>query len=178
MGPRKVVFGSDFTFCGWFFEFLWHPGKVIFSCFCIIGLLSRGTPGGVRSRFGRVLSSLLSKRICTQGSFSLGPGAGGHRLGPHGGLLKLRKGVFGSQFTFLVSILEFWWHPQKSIFSVFFGHFWRLPGVSPELLGCQIWRLFEHFGSIFWPVRDLITSLHWLAYRRCCKMITRVMICV
>ena len=129
----------------------------------------RGTPGGVRSRFRRVLSSLWSKRISTQGSVSLGPGAGGHRLGPHGGLLRLRKVVFGSQFTFLVSILEFWWHPQKPIFSPFFGHFWRLPGVSPELLGCQIWRLFEHFLSTFWLVRYLMTSLHRLAYRRCCK---------
>ena len=65
--------------------------------------------------------------------------------------------------------MEFSWHPQKSIFFTFFGHFWRLPGVSPELLGCQIWRLFEHFGSIFWPVGDLMTSLHRLAHRRSCQ---------
>ena len=140
-----------------------------FSCFCLIWRLPRGTPGDVRSRFGRVLSSLWSKRICTQGSFSLGPGAGGHRLGSHGGLLRLRKVVFGSQFTFWVSILEFSWHPQESIFFDIFCHFWRLPGVSPELLGCQIWRLFEHFGSIFWHVRYLITSLHRLAHRLCSK---------
>ena len=140
----------------------------LFHVFVTFGC-SQGHPGGVRSRFRRVLSSLWSKRISTQGSFSLGPGAGGHRLGPHGGLLRLRKVVFGSQFTFLVSILEFWWRPQKFIFFTFLGHFWRLPGVSPELLGCQIWRLFEHFGSIFWPVGDLMTSLHRLAHRRSCQ---------
>ena len=129
----------------------------------------RGTPGGVRSRFRRVLSSLWSKRISTQGSVSLGPGAGGHRLGRHGGLLRLRKVVFGSQFTFLVSILEFWWHPQKSIFFTFWITFGRSQGCSRELLGCQIWRLFEHFGSIFWPVGDLMTSLHRLVHRRSCQ---------
>ena len=126
----------------------------------------QGYPGGVRSRFARVLSPLWSKRISAQGSFFLGPGAGGHRLGPHGVLLRLRKVVFGSPFTFLVSILEFWWHPQKSIFFTFWITFGGSQGC---LVGCQIWRLFEHVGSIFWPVRDLITSLHRLAHRRSCQ---------
>ena len=69
---------------------------------------------------------------------------------------------FGVHFGVLVA-------PSKIHIFHIFGHFWRLPGVSPELLGCQIWRLFEHFGSIFWPVGDLMTSLHRLAHRRSCQ---------
>ena len=79
----------------------------------------RGTPGGVRSMFRRVFGSIWSKRISTQGSFSLGANAGGHCLGPHGGLLRLRQVVFGSYFIFLGSILQFWWHPGKVIFPWF-----------------------------------------------------------
>ena len=134
LGQISLFVGSFSSFCGTlensFFMFLSHLAA------------PRGTPGGVRSMFRRVLSSLWSKRICAQGSFSLGPGAGGHRLGPHGGLLRLKKVVFGSQFTFLVSILEFWWHPQKSIFFTFLsllaaprgvpGASGRVPGV-PQL---------------------------------------------
>ena len=33
-------------------------------------------------------------------------------------------------------------------------------------LGGPIWRLFEHFGFISWPLRDLFMSLRWLTYRR------------
>ena len=77
-----------------------------------------------------------------QGSVSLGPGAGGHRLGPHGGLLRLRKVVFGSQFTFFGFHFGVFVAPSKIHIFHILGHFWRLPGVSPELLGCQIWRLF------------------------------------
>ena len=36
-------------------------------------------------------------------------------------------------------------------------------------LGGPIWRLFEQFGLIFWPVRDLFISLRWLTYRWCWK---------
>ena len=94
----------------------------------------QGYPGGIRSRFRRFLSSLRSKRISTQGSVSLGPGAGGHRLGPHGGLLMLRKVVFGSQSNFLVSILEFWWHPQNPYFS-HFGSLLAAPRGVPGASG-------------------------------------------
>ena len=116
---QKSRFRVRFHFLWVIFGVLVTPWKIHF--FMILSHLAapRGTPGGVRSMFRRVLNSLCSKRISTQGSVSLGPGAGGHRLGPHGGLLRLRKVVFGSKFTFLVSILEFWWHPQKSIFFTF-----------------------------------------------------------
>ena len=69
--------------------------------------------------FRRVFGSIWGKRISTQGSFFLGADAGGHCLGPHGGLLRLRQVVFGSYFIFLGSILEFLWHPGKVIFSWF-----------------------------------------------------------
>ena len=122
--------------------------KSFFAGFCLIWLLPRGTPGGVRSRFGRVLSSLWSERIFTQGSFSLGPGAGGHRLGPHCGLLRFRKVVFGSQFTFWVSILEFWWHPRKSIFFTFLVTFGGSQGCPRSLWGARFGDFFSTLGHI------------------------------
>ena len=119
LGIRKVVFGSDFTFLGSFLEFWWYPRKIKFFTISSHLAAPRGTPGGVRSMFRRVFGSIWGQRISTQGSFFLGANAGGHCLGPHGGLLRLRQVVFGSYFIFLGSILQFWWHPGKVIFSWF-----------------------------------------------------------
>ena len=123
---QKSRFRVRFHFLWVIFGVLVTPWKIHF--FMILSHLAapRGTPGGVRSMFRRVFGSIWSKRISTQGSFSLGANAGGHCLGPHGGLLRLRQVVFGSYFIFLGSILEFWWHPGKVIFSWFLA----LLGVS------------------------------------------------
>ena len=135
--------------------------SLTFGCF-------QGYPGGVRSRFRRFLAHLWADEYPHKAAFSLARswralfGASWWPLEAQKSRLWVTIYFFGVHFGVLVA-------PSKMHIFPIFDHFWRLPGVSPELLGCQIWRLFEHCGSIFWPVRDLITSLHRLAHRRSCQ---------
>ena len=89
-------------------------------------------PGGARSKFRRVLSTLWSKRISVQGRFFLGPGAGGYRLGPHDGLLGLRKDVFESDSTFWGHVSSVGGALEKSCFHDFVT-FGCSQGAPPEV---------------------------------------------
>ena len=109
-GHEKVVPGSDSTFLGSILEFCWHMGKFIFLSFDHILVpqgRSQGSPGGAKSGFLCVLSSVWGERNPAHAGLCLGPGPGWRSLAPHGGLSGHKKVVSGSDLTFLGSILEF-----------------------------------------------------------------------
>ena len=118
-GLRKSFSSQISLFVGHF----WSFGDTLENSFFFMILshlpAPRGTPRGVRSMVRRVFGSIWSKRISTQGRFSLGANAGGHCLGPHGGLLRLRQVVFGSYFTFWDLNWSFGGTLEKSFFHVF-----------------------------------------------------------
>ena len=78
-----------------------------------------GSPGDAQSGFACVLSSVWGERNPAHSGLCLGPGPGWRSLAPHGGLSGHKKVVSGSDFTFLESILEFWWPTGKFNFLSF-----------------------------------------------------------
>ena len=90
----------------------------------------QGVPGGAKSGLGRVLDALWGPQKSAPFDFIPGPGATGGDPGPLGGRLGAKKAVLKSNFTFLVSKNEFWWHPAKVDFLRFWSHFGACGGPA------------------------------------------------
>ena len=99
-------------------------------------------------RFRRVLSALWSERKASYEGFCLVAGPARGHLAPFGGLLVAKKVVIVHIFTSLGSILQFWWHPGKSIFFTFSTHF-GATGAPPG--GAR--SRFRRFLSLLWSKR-------------------------
>ena len=80
---------------------------------------SQGTPGGAKSRFPCVLSSIWIKRNPAHSGFCLGPGSGGRSLAPQSGHSGHKKCVSGPVFIFLGPFRSFGWHMGKLDFLSF-----------------------------------------------------------
>ena len=132
LGARKKRLRVELYFLGVQFGLLVAHGKSRFFEFLVKFWCRRGVPGGVRSGFRRVLSSVWSERNPLLSGECLGPGAVGRSLAPHCGLSGHKKVVFWSDFTFLGSNLEFWWQLEKVDFLRFWSNF-GAAGGSPAV---------------------------------------------
>ena len=139
----------------------------------------QGSPGGATSVCPCVLSSLWSDRNPVHSGFCLGPGADGRDLAPQDGLSGPEKVVSGSDFTFLRSILKFWWHTGKVDFRFFGG----MPQIeltkNKQLYSIDVLKAWDYARTFFrseklhisYPKTDTGTKKTYFGY---CLLITFV----
>ena len=98
LGAQKSRLGVGIQFIGVHFGIFVAHGKS--RCFDLLIIFwrprwSQRSPGGVQSGFLCVFISIWSERNSAQSGFCPGPGAGRHRLAPHGGLSGHKKPSLG-----------------------------------------------------------------------------------